>query len=41
VKCHVLSDFASLGVACRSEAASVILDPRSSAGLGILTIPSH
>jgi two-component system response regulator DesR len=40
VKSHLSSAFAKLGVASRSEAASVILDPRSSAGLGILTIPS-
>lgn len=40
VKSHLSSAFAKLGVASRSEAASVILDPRSGAGLGILTIPS-
>jgi DNA-binding NarL/FixJ family response regulator len=39
VKSHLSSAFAKLGVASRSEAATVILDPRS-AGLGILTIPS-
>jgi DNA-binding NarL/FixJ family response regulator len=37
VKSHLSSAFAKLGVSSRSEAASVILDPRS-AGLGILTI---
>jgi DNA-binding NarL/FixJ family response regulator len=40
VKSHLSSAFAKLGVASRSEAASLILDPRSSVGLGILTIPS-
>jgi DNA-binding NarL/FixJ family response regulator len=40
VKSHLSSAFAKLGVASRSEAASVILDPRSGPGLGILTIPS-
>lgn len=40
VKSHLSSAFAKLGVASRSEAASVILDPRLGAGLGILTIPS-
>ena len=40
VKSHLSSAFAKLGVSSRSEAASVILDPNSGAGLGILTIPS-
>lgn len=40
IKSHLSSAFAKLGVASRSEAASLILDPRSSVGLGILTIPS-
>jgi DNA-binding NarL/FixJ family response regulator len=37
VKSHLSSAFAKLGVSSRSEATTVILDPRS-AGLGILTI---
>ena len=41
VKSHLSSAFAKLGVASRSEAAAVILDPRSGPGLGILTIPSN
>ena len=40
IKSHLSSAFAKLGVSSRSEAATVILDPRSSAGLGILTIPT-
>ncbi len=40
VKSHLSSAFAKLGVSSRSEAASVILDPQSGAGLGILTIPT-
>ena len=40
VKSHLSSAFAKLGVSSRSEAASVILDPKSGAGLGILTIPT-
>lgn len=40
VKSHLSSAFAKLGVASRSEAAAVILDPQSGVGLGILTIPS-
>jgi DNA-binding NarL/FixJ family response regulator len=40
VKSHLSSAFAKLGVSSRSEAASVILDPQSDAGLGILTIPT-
>lgn len=40
VKSHLSSAFAKLGVASRSEAASLILDPRSKVGTGILTIPS-
>jgi len=38
IKSHLSSAFAKLGVSSRSEAASVILDPESGAGLGILTI---
>jgi two-component system response regulator DesR len=41
VKSHLSSAFAKLGVASRSEAASVILDSKSGLGLGILTIPSN
>ena len=41
VKSHLSSAFAKLGVASRSEAAALILDPHSGAGLGILTIPSN
>jgi DNA-binding NarL/FixJ family response regulator len=41
VKSHLSSAFAKLGVSSRSEAASVILDPHSGAGLGILTIQSE
>jgi len=37
VKSHLSSAFSKLGVSSRSEATTVILDPRS-AGLGILTI---
>jgi two-component system, NarL family, response regulator DesR len=40
IKSHLSSAFAKLGVSSRSEAATVILDPRSGAGLGILTIPT-
>jgi DNA-binding NarL/FixJ family response regulator len=40
VKSHLSSAFAKLGVSSRSEAAAVILDPHSGAGLGILTIQS-
>jgi DNA-binding NarL/FixJ family response regulator len=40
VKSHLSSAFSKLGVSSRSEATTVILDPRS-AGLGILTIPSR
>jgi DNA-binding NarL/FixJ family response regulator len=40
IKSHLSSAFAKLGVSSRSEAASVILDPQSGAGLGILTIPT-
>jgi DNA-binding NarL/FixJ family response regulator len=40
VKSHLSSAFAKLGVSSRSEAANVILDPQSGAGLGILTIPT-
>lgn len=40
IKSHLSSAFAKLGVSSRSEAASVILDPKSGAGLGILTIPT-
>lgn len=40
IKSHLSSSFAKLGVSSRSEAASVILDPQSGAGLGILTIPT-
>ena len=40
VKSHLSSAFAKLGVSSRSEATSVILDPQSGAGLGILTIPT-
>lgn len=40
VKSHLSSAFAKLGVSSRSEAASLILDPQSGAGLGILTIPT-
>jgi DNA-binding NarL/FixJ family response regulator len=40
VKSHLSSAFVKLGVSSRSEATAVILDPRSGAGLGILTIPS-
>jgi DNA-binding NarL/FixJ family response regulator len=40
IKSHLSSAFAKLGVSSRSEAASLILDPRSGAGLGILTIPT-
>jgi DNA-binding NarL/FixJ family response regulator len=40
VKSHLSSAFAKLGVSSRSEAASVILDPQSGNGLGILTIPT-
>lgn len=41
VKSHLSSAFAKLGVSSRSEASSVILDPHSGAGLGILTIPTE
>jgi two-component system response regulator DesR len=41
VKSHLSSAFAKLGVSSRSEAASVILDAQSGAGLGILTIPTE
>ena len=41
IKSHLSSAFAKLGVSSRSEAASVILDPQSGAGLGILTIPTR
>jgi len=40
VKSHLSSAFSKLGVSSRSEATTVILDPRS-AGLGILTIPGR
>lgn len=40
IKSHLSSAFSKLGVSSRSEAASVILDPQSGAGLGILTIPT-
>lgn len=40
VKSHLSSAFAKLGVSSRSEAANLILDPQSGAGLGILTIPT-
>jgi DNA-binding NarL/FixJ family response regulator len=40
VKSHLSSAFAKLGVSSRSEAATVILDPQSGPGLGILTIPT-
>jgi len=40
VKSHLSSAFAKLGVSSRNEAATVILDPQSGAGLGILTIPN-
>jgi len=40
VKSHLSSAFSKLGVSSRSEAATVILNPDSGAGLGILTIPS-
>jgi DNA-binding NarL/FixJ family response regulator len=40
VKSHLSSAFAKLGVSSRSEAATLILDPQSGAGLGILTIPT-
>ena len=40
VKSHLSSAFSKLGVSSRSEAATVILDPESGAGLGILTIPT-
>ena len=40
IKSHLSSAFAKLGVSSRSEAANVILDPQSGAGLGILTIPT-
>lgn len=40
IKSHLSSAFAKLGVSSRSEAASLILDPQSGAGLGILTIPT-
>ena len=38
VKSHLSSAFAKLGVSSRSEAATVILDPETGTGLGILTI---
>jgi DNA-binding NarL/FixJ family response regulator len=41
VKSHLSSAFSKLGVSSRSEAATVILDPRSGVGLGILTIPTE
>lgn len=41
IKSHLSSAFAKLGVSSRNEAATVILDPRSGAGLGILTIPTE
>jgi DNA-binding NarL/FixJ family response regulator len=41
IKSHLSSAFAKLGVSSRSEAATVILDPQSGAGLGILTIPTR
>jgi DNA-binding NarL/FixJ family response regulator len=41
VKSHLSSAFAKLGVSSRSEAATVILDPESGTGLGILTIPTQ
>lgn len=41
VKSHLSSAFAKLGVSSRSEAATVILDPESGTGLGILTIPTE
>ena len=41
VKSHLSSAFAKLGVSSRSEAATVILDPESGVGLGILTIPTQ
>ena len=41
IKSHLSSAFAKLGVSSRNEAASVILDPQSGAGLGILTIPTE
>lgn len=40
IKSHLSSAFAKLGVSSRSEAAALILDPNSGAGLGILTIPT-
>jgi DNA-binding NarL/FixJ family response regulator len=40
VKSHLSSAFAKLGVSSRNEASSVILDPESGTGLGILTIPT-
>jgi DNA-binding NarL/FixJ family response regulator len=41
VKSHLSSAFSKLGVSSRSEAATVILDPNSGVGLGILTIPTR
>lgn len=41
VKSHLSSAFSKLGVSSRSEAATVILDPQSGVGLGILTIPTE
>jgi DNA-binding NarL/FixJ family response regulator len=40
VKSHLSSAFSKLGVSSRSEAATVILDPETGSGLGILTIPT-
>lgn len=41
VKSHLSSAFSKLGVSSRNEAATLILDPRSGTGLGILTIPTE
>jgi DNA-binding NarL/FixJ family response regulator len=41
VKSHLSSAFRKLGVRSRNEAAAVILDLESRAGLGILTIPTE
>ena len=41
VKSHLSSAFGKLGVRSRNEAAAVILDPHSSVGMGILTIPTE
>lgn len=40
VKSHLSSAFTKLGVGSRTEAASLILDPREGLGVGILGIPA-